>query len=141
MLNISFLNNSMNNGRLAILKYGFNCLEKNILIGTGFSSFLTASNFLNPDLEAKELGLEYADNQYIAILVETGVLGFFALAAALLSFLISAYKRKDYLSIMATFVLCFFGLFINCLEVQLITFMYFLFIALNDKNQIMGVNE
>ena len=136
MFDSSFLNNSLNNGRLAVVFYGLSIWKEHIIIGTGFSSFLTASSFLNPNLEAQKLGLEYSDNQYIALLVETGVLGVLALALAFILFIKEQFKIKNYESIIATFIIAFFGLFINCLEVQLIAFLYFLFIGLNYKKNI-----
>lgn len=130
-----FLNDSLNNGRLAIVKYGLNIWQKNILIGTGFSSFLSASSFLNPNIEASQLGLEYADNQYMTIIVETGLLGTLALLVSVLLFVLEQFKSKRYLSIVATFIIAFFGLFINSLEVQLIAFMYFLFVGLEQQDK------
>lgn len=128
-----FLNDSLNNGRLAVVRYGLNIWKKNILIGTGFSSFLSASSFLNPNIEAGKVGLEYADNQYMTILVETGLLGFLALLISVVLFVLEQFKHKKYLSNIATFIIVFFGLFINSLEVQLIAFMYFLFVGLEQQ--------
>ena len=135
MFDSDFLNNSLNNGRLAVVFYGLSIWKDHMFFGTGFSSFLTASSFLNPNLEAQKLGLEYSDNQYIALLVETGILGVSAIAFAFILFIKEQFKIKNYESIIATFIIAFFGLFINCLEVQLIAFLYFLFIGLNyNKN-------
>lgn len=125
----NFLNESLTNGRLAVILYGFKIFSKNQLIGTGFSSFFTASSFLNPNLEDNKLGIAYADNQYIALLVETGILGFIAFCFAFGLLTLEHLKLKKYTLVLATFVIAFFGLFINCLEVQLISFLYFLYLS------------
>lgn len=132
-----FLNDSLTNGRLATVIYGLKVWKKSPIIGTGLSSFLTASSFLNPNLEDKMLELEYSDNQYIALLVETGLLGIitFITAFSLLTF--EHIKQKKYTLILSTFVIIFFGLFINCLEVQLIAFLYFMYLS----NPVIKINK
>lgn len=128
-----FLLDSLNNGRMAIINYGIKIWQNNVLIGTGFSSFLTASNFINPNEDAKKLGLLYADNQYIALLVETGVLGVTSCLICFIIFLKELIVKKKFESIIITFIFLFFGFFINVLEVQLIAFLYFLFISLDKE--------
>ena len=131
---VSYLDNSKENGRMAIIKYGMKKWQESPIIGKGFSSFLSASSFLNPNEEAKAKGLEYADNQYITILVETGTIGFMSLAITYFILFFKQIKQKKYISILASIVIAFFGLFINILEVQLIAFMYFMLIGL-EMNQ------
>lgn len=126
-----FLKDSFTNGRLAVLVFGLEIVKKNILFGTGFSSFLTASSFLNPNSVVHSSNLKYSDNQYISILVETGAIGFSVCVVFAILFISNLIKNKKNISLIMTFVFLFFGLFINVLEVQLISFVYFLFIGLD----------
>ena len=71
----------------------------------------------------------------MTIIVETGLLGTLALLVSVLLFVLEQFKSKRYLSIVATFIIVFFGLFINSLEVQLIAFMYFLFVGLEQQDK------
>lgn len=132
MLEIKFIKDSRENGRLAVIEFGIEIVKDDILFGTGFSSFLTASSFLNPNSVVHISNLKYADNQYISILVETGVLGLLVCFIFAIYFLMELVKEKRYISIIMTTVFLFFGLFINVLEVQLISFIYFLFIGLDE---------
>ena len=135
MFDANFLLNSLNNGRLAIINYGISIWQKNIFLGTGFSSFLSASSFLNENIEATKLGLTYADNQYIVILVETGIIGVLSLLIFLILFIKNMFKNHQNNSILFTFLVMFFGLFINVLEVQLIMLLYFVFIGMCELKE------
>ena len=130
-----FIKDSLKDGRLAVIVFGVETVKDDLLFGTGFSSFLTASSFLNPNSVVHTSKLKYADNQYISLLVETGVVGLLVCLVFAILYIFDLIKEKKYISIIMTFVFLFFGLFINVLEVQLISFIYFLFVGLDKEKK------
>lgn len=130
-----FIKDSLKNGRLAVIEFGIETVKDDVLFGTGFSSFLTASSFLNPNSVVHISELKYADNQYISILVETGVVGLLVCLIFIIIYTFDLIKEKKYISVIMTLVFLFFGLFINVLEVQLIAYTYFLFIGLDKEKK------
>lgn len=135
MVESKFVKESLGNGRLAVVAFGLENLKKDPIFGTGFSSFLTASSFLNPNSVVHNSNLKYSDNQYIAILVETGLCGMLICMVFIVMFIKDMVINNKKISLIATIIFLFFGMFINVLEVQLISFVYFVFIGLEkEKN-------
>lgn len=133
MVGSKFIEDSIGNGRLAVVVFGLENLKKDPIFGTGFSSFLTAASFLNPNSVVHTSNLKYSDNQYIAILVETGLCGVFICTLFIAMFIKDLIVNNKRISLVATIIYLFFGMFINVLEVQLISFVYFIFISMERK--------
>jgi putative inorganic carbon (hco3(-)) transporter len=133
---------SSEDGRLFYIKKGLVIFKDHPIIGTGFGTYGDSStqSYLSPIY--KKYGIEntlfYTDNQYIQIIVETGIIGVLAFAIFLLSLLHYTWKsrkRTVYFPILSFFLLgfCVHGFYYNIWESYIfVLFFYFVF-ALHDK--------
>lgn len=126
---------SAKNGRIYKMKTGLKIFMDYPIIGSGLGTFGdSASLMINPidfyekyDLEANF----YADNQYLTIIVECGILGTALMAAFIISLIVK--YRNNILKLTVIFGIMLLCLFYNTLEVQIAMFMFYLFLCLPEK--------
>jgi len=92
------LDNSINNGRLWIIKNGWTIFQDHPIAGSGFATFADSAtlSYYSPIYEQYDLhkGI-YSDNQYIQVLAQTGILGTIAFLLFLLGMFVVILKRRD----------------------------------------------
>lgn len=122
------------NGRIYNIKQGLKIFKNNWLLGTGFGTYgSSGSMIVGSKLENKyniPKGF-YADNEYIKVLVESGILGtiIYITFIALLGLTSLNSQNKTILFC----ILIFSGLFYNILEVQTIMFLIYLTFIIFEK--------
>lgn len=125
------LDNSKTDGRVYRIKLGFEIFKDNKVYGTGFGTFgSAASKMVTPDLYADydiEPGF-YSDNEYIKIVVETGIIGTVLYSLFIISLLVSFINNHYKLVMMLSFL--FLGLFFNIFEVQVICMIVFISLSI-----------
>ncbi|GGE56164.1 hypothetical protein GCM10011391_38950 [Pullulanibacillus camelliae] len=141
------LQQSWNSGRLYVVKEGFRIFKDSPIIGTGFGTYgdsaataygspLYKTYHLNPNL--------YADNQYIQIIVQTGIAGVIFFAVYLLGLLTKLWKqrKKTQMSVVVLSLLLgvyIAGLYYNIWENKIFTFYFFILLGyvgyLNQKER------
>lgn len=141
---------SQSSGRIFIVKKGFEVFKDHPVIGTGFATFgdSTTLSSSSPLYRKYEIGHNfYSDNQYIQIIVQTGVLGVIAFAVFLLSMLWRFFKKykESYLYVATISFLLgayFMGLVYNLWESDIFTLSFFALLAatsrLEDLKKITG---
>lgn len=93
----STLEKSMTTGRLYIVSKGFEIFKDYPIIGTGFATFgdSASKSYSSPIYDDYEIGYNiYADNQYIQIITQTGVVGVLLFAIFLLGMLVMFWKYR-----------------------------------------------
>ncbi|MGD7043314.1 O-antigen ligase family protein [Jeotgalibacillus proteolyticus] len=91
------ISGSRGSGRLYIVEKGFEIFQNNPIIGTGFATYGDSSTLSNgsPIYEKYNVRPEfYSDNQYIQIIVQTGVIGVLLFAVFLLGMLKDLWNRR-----------------------------------------------
>ena len=114
------LEQSGTDGRIFTVKKGLEIVQDYPILGTGFGTFGSGAsmNFKPAISEKYDLPYPfYADNEYIKVLVENGVLGALVFVAFLGSILF--YYRKDWAKILLCVMFGWFGIFYNVFEVQI----------------------
>lgn len=126
------LANSLADGRLFYIKTGLEIVKDYPLFGAGFSAYGSAATLSFSSPIAKDYGLPasfYADNEYIKVLGENGLIGFALFGAFLLAALWC--YRKSFFKVFLMFVLAWFGLFFNIFEVQIGTMLLWTMLAMH----------
>lgn len=121
--------NSKINGRLFIIKKGLIIFKDYPIIGTGFGTFgSAASRMITPDIYSKyDLNTSfYSDNEYIKVVVETGIIGTIIFALFILSLLYKFFKTKSYYKLFIFIVFLFIGMFYNIFEMQVLCYVLYL---------------
>jgi putative inorganic carbon (hco3(-)) transporter len=141
---------SQSSGRLFIVKKGFEVFKDYPIMGTGFSTFGDSASLSRiSHISAKyEINRQfYSDNQYIQIIVQTGVLGVLSFAVFLLGMLYALLKstrtKLTKLMIGVVFGAFFMGLVYNLWEADVFTLLFFAFLAvtLNSQAQFQSIHE
>ncbi|WP_017380213.1 O-antigen ligase family protein [Paenisporosarcina sp. TG-14] len=141
---------SQSSGRLFIVKKGFEIFKDYPIIGTGFSTFGDSSSLsrISPILVKYEIDRKfYSDNQYIQIIVQTGVLGVISFTVFLLGMLYALFKTKRSklakLMIGVVFGAFFMGLVYNLWEADVFTLVFFtlLAVSLNSQSRFQSIHE
>lgn len=135
MFDKKFLTATATDGRIYSISKGLDILVDHPIFGSGFGSFGSAASLnIKPITYTQYNVIEnfYADNQYICILVETGILGFIIFVLFIYSLLKKYYKDKFKL-LLCIFILIM-GLFYNVFEVQIVMMLFYTFLAINSKN-------
>lgn len=125
------LEQSGNDGRIYSLTKGLEIVSDYPIFGTGFGTFGSAAsmNFKPAIAEKYDLPFPfYADNEYIKVLVENGILG----AIVFVGFLVAVlyYYRKDLVKLFMCLVFGWFGLFYNVFEVQIGAMLFWMTLSL-----------
>lgn len=121
--------NSKVNGRLYIIKKGIVVFKDYPMIGTGFGTFgSAASRMITPDIYSKyNINASfYSDNEYIKIVVETGIIGTIIFGLFILSLLYEFSKSKFYYKLFIFVVFLFIGMFYNVFEMQVMCYVLYL---------------
>lgn len=131
---------SMKEGRLYNIILGFKIWKTEPIFGTGLATYGTAgSSVVTPKLY-KEYNLAddfYSDNQYIAIIVESGLIGTILFLMFIIGMLYE-YKRSIY-KLMTIFLLLLVCMFYNVFELAVLMTIFYLIITMNIKDdQIKG---
>lgn len=125
---------SNGDGRLYMIKKGFEIFADHPIVGTGFGTYGSAgSRMVGSELYAKygmREGL-YSDNEYIKVIVETGILGVLMYAIFVLSLLKFCFESKYKVVALLSFL--FIGMFYNVFEVQSVCFMLYFIVASMKK--------
>lgn len=126
---------SMNEGRLYNIILGFKIWKTEPIFGTGLATYGTAgSSVVTPKLY-KEYNLAddfYSDNQYIAIIVESGLIGTILFLMFIIGMLYE-YKRSIY-KLMTIFLLLLVCMFYNVFELAVLMTIFYLIITMNIKD-------
>lgn len=88
---------SSSSGRIWRVKKAITILKDHPVIGTGFATFGGAATITYPSPIYKHYGIDakfYSDNQYILILVETGILGMLAMIMMAYYLLTTTWKNR-----------------------------------------------
>lgn len=121
--------NSKVNGRLYIIKKGLVIFKDYPMIGTGFGTFgSAASRMITPDIYSKyDLNTSfYSDNEYIKVVVETGIIGTIIFGLFILSLFYEFFKTKSYYKLFIFIVFLFIGMFYNVFEMQVMCYVLYL---------------
>ncbi|MDF0726048.1 O-antigen ligase family protein [Cytobacillus sp. S13-E01] len=89
---------SKTTGRLFIVLKGFEIFKDHPIIGTGFATYgdSAAKGFSSPIYEEYGIGYNiYSDNQYIQIIVQTGIVGVLLFATFLLGMLLFIWNKRN----------------------------------------------
>ncbi len=125
------LKDSDTNGRIGVIKKGLKIWGDHPVFGTGFGTFGSAgSRMVTPEIYGeynlpKDL---YSDNEYIKVLVETGIVGSAVYIAFLILFLGYCLKNKKALLLFASIL--FMGMFYNIFEMQVLCFVFYLALSI-----------
>lgn len=129
--------NSKVNGRLYIIKKGLVIFKDYPLIGTGFGTFgSAASKMITPDIYSKyNLSSNfYSDNEYIKVVVETGIIGTIIFGLFILSLFYEFFKTKSYYKLFIFIVFLFIGMFYNVFEMQVMCYVLYLSFMFLDND-------
>lgn len=109
------------NGRLYSLATAFTIAKDYPIWGVGYGSYGSSASLTREEIplyEKYDIRVKfYADNQYAAMLAETGFVGF----AVFMIFLLATlwHYRKNLLKVAVCVIIAWFGLFYNVLEIQM----------------------
>jgi len=134
--NQSTFEKSLTTGRLYVVKKGFEIFKDNPVIGTGFATYgdSATKSYSSPIYQEYEIGYNiYADNQYIQIITQTGMIGVLLFAIFLIGLLLLFWKYRKTspyaIPMVAALIAVFWcGLIYNIWEDKTFT-MYFYFIT------------
>lgn len=133
--NPAIISKSKTDGRIFSIMKGIEIFKNNPIIGTGFGSYGDAASLIITPKQYNKYEISegfYADNEYIKVLVETGVVGAIAYALFLISILIN--YRKSTFKLMSCLVLGFLGMFYNIFEVQILSYLFWITLTLPEKS-------
>lgn len=108
------------NGRIYNVKTGIKIWKDHLIAGTGLGTYGSSASMNYKSALVDEYDLYfplYADNEYIVVLVETGLLGALLFAAFLGAILFNF--RKHYAKLLFCLLFGWFGMFYNIFEVQI----------------------
>lgn len=133
------IEDSKYNGRIYSVLTGLEIFKEYPIIGTGFGSYgssasLTTGSKIYDKYDINEQF--YADNDYIKVLVETGLVGF--IIYALICFTILKNNRKSWCICLIFFG---YGLFLNNFETQALCLLFYLILLLDNKPKKIKQNE
>lgn len=132
------MENSQSEGRIYNIKKGLTILKDYPIIGTGFGTYGSAGSMMvTPKLYEKYNLIEdfYSDNEYIKVIVESGIIGTIVFAAFCISLIYChSIKKKNIFNFALQFSFLFIGLFYNVFELQVFCFVYYLgLVYIDDK--------
>ncbi|WP_053218142.1 O-antigen ligase family protein [Virgibacillus senegalensis] len=124
-------------GRLYIIQKGWTIFQDNPVIGTGFATFGDSAtlNAGSPIYEDYNIDREfYSDNQYIQVIVQTGIFGVIVFAVFLLNMLYLLWNRRSELRTATVLLAVLLGSYVaglvyNIWENDSFTLFYFAMLA------------
>lgn len=126
--------NSSFNGRIYNIKLGLKIMKENPIIGTGFGTYGSAgSRMVYPKMyETYKIPKGfYSDNDYIKIMVETGILGTLVYAGFVLSMFWS--QKKNIAQLVLLFIFFFMGMFYNITELQVLCMIFYILFDFQER--------
>jgi O-antigen ligase len=137
------INESMESGRLWVVKKGLAIWYDHPILGTGFGTFGDSASYAlgSPLQKAYQLPrLLYADNQYIEVLVETGIAGVILFAGFIIGLIGFLWERKHALKLRGQLIglmigAVLAGCYYSIWEMLPFTFSFFLFLAFYENGQ------
>lgn len=131
--NPAIIAKSKTDGRIFSITKGMEIFKNNPILGTGFGTYGDAASLIISPKQYEAYGISedfYADNEYIKVLVETGIIG----TIVYMIFLISIMNnyRKSYFKLVVCVILGFLGMFYNIFEVQILSFMFWVVLTLPE---------
>jgi hypothetical protein len=140
---------SMEWGRLYVVKKGIEILKDHPVIGTGFGTYGDSATLIykSPITEKYNLPKDmYSDNQYIQVMVQTGILGIAFFALFILGIIVPLWKRKKIkpLSLPVIAILIggsIAGVFYNIWEDKTFTLYFYLILGFVLNNKINDSKE
>ncbi len=133
MFNEQIIQESNTDGRIYNIKKGIEIFLDHPFIGTGFGTYGSAGSMMIESSLVSEYGISedlYSDNEFIVILVETGLVGTSIFIAFILAILWK--YRNDWFKLVFCIVFAGFGMFYNILEVQPLSFLFWLCLGIPD---------
>lgn len=131
----SIIEHSNANGRFFAINTGFEVFSDHPVWGTGFGTYGSAASLQSEPEIYKQYDIPfpfYADNQYICVFAETGIIGSLVFCAFLISILWAS--RKNSFKILLCVTVGWLGLFYNVFEVQAITVVFWSMLAFDDAS-------
>ncbi|HEX6923350.1 MAG TPA: O-antigen ligase family protein [Bacillales bacterium] len=147
----SYVEDSMRAGRLLIIVRGFEVFFDHPVIGTGFGTYgdsatLSYGSPIYDDYNIERLF--YSDNQYIEIIVQTGVIGVILFAVFLLNMLYLIWKKRsgrNFAPVLLVLLLGAYaaGCYYNIWENDIFGLFYFAMLGylLNVNNQTFRISD
>jgi putative inorganic carbon (hco3(-)) transporter len=136
------ISSSKKSGRLYIVEKGLEIFKDHPIVGTGFSTFGDSASLrrVSPVYEDYHIDYKfYSDNQYIQIIVQTGILGVIAFAVFLLQMLIIFWKRRKErtaaLMVSILFSAFVMGLVYNLWEADIFGLCFFTLLAISIRSK------
>ncbi|MGM9986036.1 MAG: O-antigen ligase family protein [Bacillaceae bacterium] len=120
---------SLQDGRLYYIKRGIEAFKDNPLIGHGFGSFgdSGSKSYKSPIVDTYQLNPSfYSDNQYIQVLVETGLIGTIGFLTFLIGMGFIVWRQRENSLLVFLYVSgIFLGLIYNVWEMDVFALFYF----------------
>ena len=133
MTSTEIIESSKYNGRLYSINKGLEIFSDYPILGTGFGSYGSASSLINGSKIYNKYNIEsnfYSDNEYIKVLVETGIIGF------IIYIILYVYIMKDNKNNLIICLIFFgYGLFLNNFEIKALCLMFYLILISNNKSK------
>lgn len=117
------LDNSLQEGRIFSVVTGLKIFKEYPVLGTGLGTYGSAASMRHKPALYDEYGISegfYADDQYITLLVETGLIGILLIGAFVLSILWGC--RKSFWKILLLVFAAWMGVFYNIFEMRILMF-------------------
>ncbi len=131
LFSTKILKQSAADGRVFSIFTGLIILLDHPVLGTGFGTYGSAgSRMVTPSALYEQYGLFegfYSDNEYITVLVETGLVGAFVLLG--FAVLLFRFYRKEPKKVFLLLCVLLTGMFYNILELQVLCFVVYLFLS------------
>ncbi|WP_017413571.1 O-antigen ligase family protein [Clostridium tunisiense] len=134
--NPEIISKSKTDGRIFSVTKGIAIFKENPILGTGFGTYGDAASLIiSPEQYGKYEIAEgfYADNEYIKVLVETGIVGTLVYILFLLSIIMN--HRQNKLKVLSCLILGFLGMFYNIFEVQILSFLFWVMLTLPESKE------
>ncbi len=122
------------NLRIFFVETGLTIWKEYPILGTGFGTYGTSAGLHYGSPLYQQYGLAdnfYADDEYITILVETGVMGTIVFVGFLLSILYC--YRKNPIKLFFCVAFGWFGIFFNIFEIQIAAMLFWTSLAIDDR--------
>lgn len=142
MFNDQIVSESSTDGRIYNIKKGIEIFQEYKITGTGFGTYGSAASLMKESSLVEKYDLSkdlYSDNEYIVILVETGIIG--TILFLLFLFSIIWKYHKDWFKLAFCIVFAGLGMFYNVLEVQPLAFLFWTCLAIPSSHEQIDFRE
>lgn len=125
------LEKSSTNGRVYSVVKGIEIFKDYPILGTGYGTYGSAASLMygSPIYEKYDIHNRfYSDNEYIKILVETGIIG--TIIFSLFIFSLYYKNRKENFKLLFLFMFLMLGIFYNVFEIKILAFYFWISMGL-----------